>query len=416
VRLLERKMVKIPIMAFLALVLTARAVAAGDVKAGVISGREIYPRDRVSVISPAYCSTISGSTTLSLCAPGLKTATAHCWRQGAGFGADSTVGTVTLDGSGYGSIDFPADDYPHGPITVVIEGANGLTRDDCYLQLYNRGGVSWHEGIPRDPAPEAKGMALVFADDFQGPLSISSLDPKAAYYDHKPGGGDFSSLPFTGFDSPNNPFSQVDTYLRIRADQNTRSSGLISSLKNDGSGVRVSAPCYFECRFIAPDAKGTWPAFWIMTETLNAKVAPPPGQGPDELDIMEGYGGEGPHEPNADGKYMITSHFWNQGAAGDAQRGVYQAVPLKRYGGKSTWAQTFHTYGCKVTLVDTIYYCDDIEVGRHPTGAISKQYPFYFLIDLATGGGWPVDLSRYGGLADMYIDYVRVYAGASRVP
>jgi hypothetical protein len=31
------------------------------------------------------------------------------------------------------------------------------------------------------------------------------------------------------------------------------------------------------------------------------------------------------------------------------------------------------------------------------------------MIDLATGGGWPVDLSRYNGLADMYIDYVRVY-------
>jgi hypothetical protein len=31
------------------------------------------------------------------------------------------------------------------------------------------------------------------------------------------------------------------------------------------------------------------------------------------------------------------------------------------------------------------------------------------MIDLATGGGWPVDLCRYNGLADMYVDYVRVY-------
>jgi hypothetical protein len=28
---------------------------------------------------------------------------------------------------------------------------------------------------------------------------------------------------------------------------------------------------------------------------------------------------------------------------------------------------------------------------------------------LAAGGGWPVDLSRYNGLADMYVDYIRVY-------
>jgi hypothetical protein len=32
------------------------------------------------------------------------------------------------------------------------------------------------------------------------------------------------------------------------------------------------------------------------------------------------------------------------------------------------------------------------------------------LINLATGGRWPVDLSRYG-MADMYVDYVRVYQG-----
>ena len=32
--------------------------------------------------------------------------------------------------------------------------------------------------------------------------------------------------------------------------------------------------------------------------------------------------------------------------------------------------------------------------------------------DRATGGGWPVDLSRYDGLADMDLDYVRVYKEA----
>jgi hypothetical protein len=37
----------------------------------------------------------------------------------------------------------------------------------------------------------------------------------------------------------------------------------------------------------------------------------------------------------------------------------------------------------------------------------------FFLVNLATGGGWPVDLSRYNGLADMYVDYVRVYSAAA---
>jgi hypothetical protein len=75
-----------------------------------------------------------------------------------------------------------------------------------------------------------------------------------------------------------------------------------------------------------------------------------------------------------------------------------------------------HTYGCKITATDTIYYCDNIEIGRHKTLALSKTSPFFFMINLATGGGWPVNLSRYGGLADMYVSFVRVYSGAPAQP
>jgi hypothetical protein len=37
--------------------------------------------------------------------------------------------------------------------------------------------------------------------------------------------------------------------------------------------------------------------------------------------------------------------------------------------------------------------------------------PIFFLVNFATGGGRPVDLSRYNGVADMYVHYVRVYQG-----
>ena len=43
--------------------------------------------------------------------------------------------------------------------------------------------------------------------------------------------------------------------------------------------------------------------------------------------------------------------------------------------------------------------------------SFSQRLTDFFMIDLATGGGWPVDLSRYNGVADMYVDYVRVYQG-----
>ena len=369
---------------------------------------------QIAVLSPAYCSDVEGDATVALLAPGFNSVTVKCWKQGPGFGTDSTITNVTLDAQGGGSFIFPAAAFPHGPLTVRISGICDAVEDHCYLQLYNKGGVSWNEGAPKDPPPAAKGMKLLFADDFNGPLSISSNDPKSVYYDHKPGGGDFSTLPFSGYHSTANPFTQVGEYLRIRASEKSNSAGLISSLKNDGSGIKAQWPCYFECRFLGPNAVGTWPAFWLLSDWDQPEGHKAPC---DELDIIEAYGGEGPHEPNAHDLYMITPHAWNQGEAGKvleatAQREIHNPISMKKAGIPSTWYETFHLYGCKITGTDTIYYCDNVEVGRHKTLPVSTLRPFYFMINLATGGGWPVDLSRYGGKADMFVDYVRVYQQA----
>jgi beta-glucanase (GH16 family) len=379
----------------------------------------------VKVISPPYCSDISGDTKIDIQANGMAHAEVKCWKQGDGFGTDSEVAKFDLDTDGKGSFVFPANDYPHGPLTIRIRGSKGDMFDDCFLQVYNKGGVSWNEGMPKDPPPAAEGMTLVFADDFTGPLSISGSDPKATYYSHKvPNGSqDFSSLPFSDMESSKNPFAQVDTYLRIRADANKNSAGLISSIKNDGKGVEASVPCYFECRFIAQSAPGTWPAFWLLTNYMPDYLnhVDQSKEPVDELDIIEAVGGEGPTHPNATGDpkagalYQVTPHAWNQpqnAALGQqAYNDMHDPIDMLKVGVPSTWYEAFHIYGCKVTDTDTIYYLDNKEVARHPTLPTSKKFPLFFLINLATGGGWPVDLSRYNGLADMYVDYVRVYQG-----
>lgn len=372
-----------------------------------------FAQNQVSVTSPAYCADVHGNTTLRVHAPGFPSVTVKSWKPGPG--SDSIVGVVSLDAQGDGAVVFPAGKYPHGPILVTLTGTNSAGTDHCFLQLYNTGGIHWHEGMPTAP-PAAKGMALVFADDFAGPLSISSTDPKAVYYDHKPPNGsqDFSTLPFTGHDSPGNPFARRDTYLRIRASEKAHSAGLLCSIKNDGSGIKAALPCYFECRLLGPNVIGTWPAFWLMTDYLTDYKTFGDKMPADELDVIEAYGGEGQHEPNSGDRYQITPHAWNQGDAGSkladaAYAALHNPASMHQHGIPSTWYEAFHTYGCKITATDTVYYCDNIEMGRHPTLPVSKKHPFFFMVNLATGGGWPVDLSRTNGLADMYIDYVRVY-------
>jgi beta-glucanase (GH16 family) len=371
----------------------------------------------IKVISPAYCSDIKGNTKIDIFAPGFTKLTVKCWKQGNNLGVDSSVGSVTLNDRGQGSIIFPAGKYPNGPVTVRISGISGTNTDNCYLQLYNKGGVLWNQGIPTDP-PSAKGMRLVFSDDFDNTLSIGN-DSTKKYYDHKPpfGKEDFSSIPFTSFDSPNNPFSQVDTYLRIRADANKNSAGLISSMFSDKKGFTTKAPCYFECRFIGPNAPGTWPAFWLLNvkDDINSNKEPN-----DELDIIEAYGGEGKGLPNSGPLYSVAAHAWSQtGAPVEISKEFHRTnfpVDMTIHGIPSTWYEAPHTYGCLITETETKYYCDDIEVAKHETLPISKVKPFYFMINMATGGGWPVDLSRYNGVADMYVDYVRVYSGVTAKP
>jgi beta-glucanase (GH16 family) len=127
----------------------------------------------------------------------------------------------------------------------------------------------------------------------------------------------------------------------------------------------------------------------------------------DELDTIEAYGVQDLSHPNQSG-YWVASHTWNQGAGPFPT--IYQNVNMTSLGGGANWSQTFHTYGTKITQTDTIYYCDNVEIGRHATTPLSKTDPFFFFINLAVGGnGWPMDLSRYNGTVDMYVDYVRVY-------
>jgi len=399
----------------------------------------------IAVSSPAYCSEIKGDTTVTFKAPGMTEVKVMCWQQPTKedpnpWGHDANIEPdLKLDADGNGSFVFHADQFPNGPTTIRIYAKNAKKQDICELQLFNQGGVVWNQGIPKTQPPAAKDMKLVYADDFNAPLSISPDGQNAKYPCHKTGGGDFSGWQFSNPSADNKIFEQAGTFMRIHASKKpgtNGSSGIISSIRGDGSGVSVSIPSYFECRFIAQSAPGTWPAFWTLTKgtlgmdrndpeyTATAKA------GCDELDIIEGYGGYGRGNPNSGGVYCIVTHFWGQQKPDWAQekgpdgkpnpnyKPTNTAPDTLKYGGKGSWSWTFHTYGVQITETDTVYYFDDFEVLRHPTGPVSKSQPAWFLINYAIGGisGWKIDLNRYGNQSDMWVDYVRVYSGRATAP
>ena len=272
----------------------------------------------------------------------------------------------------------------------------------------------WNQGLPKTDPPAAKGMKVVFADDFDGPLSIAK-DNSGKYWTHW-GGGDGSEWGFGENDGPNNPFSQVKgqvkNYLRIHASKPGAkgTTGSLTTVHRDRTGFTAKAPCYFECRLLAQNATGTWPAFWATTQG---------GTGCDEIDALEGYGTNAKSGVIWTG-YHVTTHFWGQpkpawvaeklkGPDGNPYD-AHKMVETMAIGGKSSWSMTFHTYGFLVTPTETAYYFDDIEMLRHPSGKLAATQPIGLLINLAVGGGgWHPNLQRYGNQSDMWVDFVRVY-------
>lgn len=392
--------------------IVAASVAATPALAQALSpDHQIAPR--VSVSAPAFGADVQGDTEIRVNGEGFEKLRVTCWKGAGRFGKKTTVGVVEPNDEGDGSVVFPADEYPHGPLTITITGESDQRTDNYYLQVYNTGGRAWMAGAPEGAPPPAEGMELAFADDFEDAnLSISRTGNGTTYGSHKIRWGDFSGIPFGDHENKENtPFRQRGTWLRIRADEQKNTTGLIASIGQDGDGVQARAPCYFECRFIAQSAPGAWPAFWLMTNEVTS-----PGKGVDELDVIEAYGGEGPGNPNSGGRYMIATHWWNQGPDGGAdetQPGFYGPVDMRSLGGGAAWWETPHTYGVRVGKEETVYFCDNFEVARHPTARLSREQPLYFYVNFAIGGasGWRKDLSRYQGRADMYVDYVRVWKG-----
>lgn len=107
---------------------------------------------------------------------------------------------------------------------------------------------------------------------------------------------------------------------------------------------------------------------------------------------------------------LLGTYIFN---AGIPKKGVSARREIMKLGGKSYWSTTFHNYAVYIGLEKTVYYFNDIEVLRHPANDMSRDYPHCFLINFAIGGGsrWPIDLSRFHEGPDMWVDYVRVYAG-----
>ena len=314
----------------------------------------------------------------------------------------AAVVKAQADQSGAATLPMDAGNMPAGPFTVKVEGSGaGVVPLTSYLQLYRPGGSS-DDGEPSS-AP-SNGRTLSYDEEFGAPITTSPTGAGAEYASSKPTATGSEGFGDAAFADPSQGFGNMrvvdNRYLRIDVKPTPAAAaqsighahigGLLASARQGGSGFSAQYG-YFEARMLIPAAPGTWPAFWMLPSDNLA--APTPSVA--EIDALEAYG---VHPLDA-------CHSTHQYTSGNEDAGV------SRCGQRFTSdrdALSWHTYGVSITPTDITYYIDGRVVATAPQ-VHGGGSPMFFMVNLALGGGWPIDLAAVQDRATLYVDYVRVY-------
>ncbi len=183
-----------------------------------------------------------------------------------------------------------------------------------------------------------------------------------------------------------NPYSITESGLNITLTKRDKYwySGILTSVDRLGQGF-IQKYGYFEIRAKLPAGPGTWPGFWMKSESnlLNHDNI-------GEIDIFEQYG----KFPKA---FCTTYHDWTKGTT--PYYNCKNSTP--------DLTEDFHTWGLLWTDTNMIVYFDGKIINQTVTPSAMQQ-AYYLILDLGVGGGWPTDQTPASNT--MQIQYVRAYA------
>ncbi|MBB3134447.1 beta-glucanase (GH16 family) [Rhizobium pisi] len=228
---------------------------------------------------------------------------------------------------------------------------------------------------------------LTFEENFDS-LDVSAWGEKSSrWIAHTPWNGDFGDARFTD-PAPGFPFTTDQGILKIEARKEadgTWRSGLLSSVNPKGEGFSQQFG-YFEARMKLPPGKGVWPAFWLIGLDRSKYTS--------EIDVLEYYG-RAPYE------FSMGFHIWRQSQGGqNTTGGNWKTVE------DGILNSEYHTYGVDIQPDKTSFYLDRQFIWSFDT---PKEFhmPFYPLVNLALGSGWPIDETPNPSV--LLVDYIHVY-------
>jgi beta-glucanase (GH16 family) len=249
------------------------------------------------------------------------------------------------------------------------------------------------------------GWKLVWHDEFDGPAGAKP-DPAKWGYDIGNGVNGWGNAEDESYtDSADNAALDGQGSLLITA----RTEPLTTSL-NCWNG-----PCAFtsarlltkgkfdltygrvEARLRLPFGQGVWPAFWMLGSNIDSAGWP----GCGELDVMENVG----REPN-----VVHGSAHGLGYSGGGALTGKFILPRAKF------SDGFHVFAVEWEPKEIRWYVDgqqyfsaapaDVQL----RGDWAFDHPFFILLNLAVGGGWPGDPDETTTFPQTYaVDYVRVF-------
>ena len=176
--------------------------------------------------------------------------------------------------------------------------------------------------------------------------------------------------------------------ITLSKQNNAWYSGVLTSVDYTGKGFSQQYG-YFEITAQLSGDPGTWPAFWMLnTANLSGNAAAVGGDG--EIDIFEQYN-------TFHNGFCTTFHDWSGGTTPYYNCGISVSDVTVGY----------HKYAMLWTASTMSIYFDDVQVATTSTPSVMKQ-PYYMLIDMGLGGGWPTNLTPNS--STMKVKSVKVWA------
>jgi beta-glucanase (GH16 family) len=303
--------------------------------------------------------------------------------------------------------DAAADGSAVAPDSSAVEGGPAVPGSEAAAP----GTRAPDAGAGFDAAPDGtlgggsadaseEGWTLIWSDEFDGPDG-SAVDPNKWVHETGDNGGANSEREYYTDGTANAVVEGGNLVITAKlepantTDQCWYGTCLYTSARLNTSNSFTQQYGRFEARIKVPAAQGMWPAFWMLGNNIGNVGWPACG----EIDILES---------------IDTAMF----AAGSLHASGYDATAQYTLAGMASFSGAFHTYGLEWSATAITFFVDDMMYETHtPADATGSggqwpfDQPFFIILNLAVGGGWPGDPDNTTMFPQvMLVDWVRVYS------